>query len=148
MGEVPASVDDFFKQRLATLTGSDLDRPLVIYCHEKCWLSWNAAKRAIGYGYHNVAWFPEGIEGWRATGLATSELHPDATPHEEAPAAAPAPATSRAPVNSPSPANSQAPGPENSRTPGRATTPASPPDWTSPRRSPRRPTSPMESAVA
>jgi len=151
MGEVPASVDDYFKQRLATLTSNDLDRPLVIYCHEKCWLSWNAAKRAISYGYHNVSWFPEGIEGWRATGLATSELHPEATPHESAPPDAPAPASTQAPVSSPSPANSQAPGPANSQTPGRSATPAnshSPPDWTSPRRSPRRPISPMESAVA
>ena len=159
MGEVPASVDEFFKQRLAALTGNDLDRPLVIYCHEKCWLSWNAAKRAISYGYHNVSWFPEGIEGWRATGLATSELHPEATPHEAAPPDTPTPANSKTPANSsspsssqtPGPANSPAPGPANSQSPVRSTTPAnspSSPDWTSPRRSPRRPTSPMESAVA
>ncbi len=157
MGEVPASVDAYFKQRLAALTSNDLDRPLVIYCHEKCWLSWNAAKRALSYGYHNVSWFPEGIEGWRATGLATSELHPEATPHEEAPPASPAPASSQTPVNSaapvtsPPPPNSQAPSPTNSQSPSRSRTPVtspSTPDWTSPRRSPRRPTSPMESAVA
>jgi PQQ-dependent catabolism-associated CXXCW motif protein len=158
MGVVPASVDAYFKQRLATLTGNDPDRPLIIYCHEKCWLSWNAAKRALSYGYHNVSWFPEGIEGWRATGLATSELHPEATPHEEAPPASPAPANSQTPVNSSSPAHSQTsspysqtPGPANSQTPDHSRAPASSPstpDWTSPRRSPRRPTSPMESAVA
>jgi len=156
MGEVPMPVDDFFKQRLASLTGNDLERPLVIYCHEKCWLSWNAAKRAISYGYHNVSWFPEGIEGWRATGLATSELHPEATPHESASPDTPAPANSQTPVNSSSPAHSQVPGPTNSQAPADSQTPGrsapasrpNPPDWTSPRRSPRRPTSPMESAVA
>ncbi len=89
LGEVPTNVDSFFRTRLATLTGNDFEKPIVIYCHEKCWLSWNAAKRAIGYGYHNVSWFPEGIEGWRATGLATTELQPESTPHdtEAAPAA-------------------------------------------------------------
>lgn len=82
-GTVPANVDAFFRERLAALTGNDFERPIVIYCHEKCWLGWNAAKRAISYGYHNVSWFPEGIEGWRATGLATSELQPEKTPQEE-----------------------------------------------------------------
>jgi len=35
----------------------------VNYCHRNCWLSWNAAKRAISYGYRNVFWFPDGMEG-------------------------------------------------------------------------------------
>jgi PQQ-dependent catabolism-associated CXXCW motif protein len=83
VGAVPANVDSFFRERLAALSGNDFERPIVIYCHEKCWLGWNAAKRAISYGYHNVSWFPEGIEGWRATGLATSELQPEKTPQEE-----------------------------------------------------------------
>ena len=83
VGAVPANIDSFFRERLAAWTGNDFERPIVIYCHEKCWLGWNAAKRAISYGYHNVSWFPEGIEGWRATGLATSELQPEKTPQEE-----------------------------------------------------------------
>ncbi len=82
-GTVAANVDSFFRERLAALSGNDFERPIVIYCHEKCWLGWNAARRAISYGYHNVSWFPEGIEGWRATGLATSELQPEKTPQEE-----------------------------------------------------------------
>ena len=35
----------------------------VIYCQENCWMSWNAAKRVLSYGYPNVAWYPEGTEG-------------------------------------------------------------------------------------
>ena len=42
--------------------------------------SWNAAKRAIRYGYHNVYWFPDGVEGWRATGQPTATVEPEATP--------------------------------------------------------------------
>ncbi|MEA1648849.1 hypothetical protein UAJ10_07440 [Nitrospirillum sp. BR 11164] len=32
-------------------------------------MSWNATKRAAGYGYTNVAWYPDGVDGWRAAGL-------------------------------------------------------------------------------
>jgi PQQ-dependent catabolism-associated CXXCW motif protein len=76
LGVVPPTVDAFFRSQLAKSTGGDFSRSLVIYCHQRCWLSWNAAKRAISYGYRNVAWFPQGIEGWRASGLSTEELTP------------------------------------------------------------------------
>lgn len=69
MGEIPADIDSYFREYLSRRTDGNLDHPVVIYCHEHCWLSWNAAKRAINYGYRRVYWFPEGIEGWRAAGL-------------------------------------------------------------------------------
>src|SRR5258707_1636216 len=80
LGAPPPSMDEFFRQRLATATGNDMKRPLVLYCHAKCWLSWNGAKRAIQYGYRNVYWFPDGIEGWRKAKLPTSVVQPEATP--------------------------------------------------------------------
>jgi hypothetical protein len=41
-------------------------------------MSWNAAKRALALGYKNVAWYPEGTDGWAAAALplVTSEPHP------------------------------------------------------------------------
>ena len=42
---------------------------LVIYCQANCWMSWNAAKRALSYGYPNVAWYPEGTDGWQRADL-------------------------------------------------------------------------------
>ena len=80
LGALPPAVDQYFRQRLATATGHDMGRPVVFYCHEKCWLSWNGARRAIGYGYRNVYWFPDGIEGWRKAGLPTAVVQPEATP--------------------------------------------------------------------
>jgi PQQ-dependent catabolism-associated CXXCW motif protein len=80
MGEVSDDIDQFFTEQLAQETTGDLDRPIVIYCHERCWLSWNAAKRAIGYAYRNVHWFPEGIEGWRAAGFETATVRPRLPP--------------------------------------------------------------------
>ncbi len=80
LGEVPVSVDDFFRQRLAETTANHLSRPVVIYCHRNCWLSWNAAKRAISYGYRNVYWYRDGIEGWKAAGYKTTVIEPQVAP--------------------------------------------------------------------
>jgi PQQ-dependent catabolism-associated CXXCW motif protein len=80
LGEVPVSVDDFFRQRLADATGNHLSRPVVIYCHRECWLSWNAAKRAISYGYRNVYWYRDGVEGWKAAGYRTAVIEPQVAP--------------------------------------------------------------------
>ena len=79
-GAIDAHTDTFYKQRLAQATKNDLDQPLVVYCHERCWLSWNAAKRAIRYGYRKVYWFPDGIEGWRAAGFSQSVAPPETEP--------------------------------------------------------------------
>ncbi len=34
------------------------DRMLVFYCQRDCWMSWNAAKRAMTLGYTHVGWYP------------------------------------------------------------------------------------------
>jgi PQQ-dependent catabolism-associated CXXCW motif protein len=73
-GVIEPHVEKLYKQRLAEATSNDLSHPIVVYCHERCWLSWNAAKRAIRYGYRKVYWFPDGIEGWRAAGFETATL--------------------------------------------------------------------------
>lgn len=53
---------------LAEASGGDFAAPLVIFCRADCWMSWNAAKRAVALGYKQVLWFPEGTEGWEGTG--------------------------------------------------------------------------------
>ena len=75
-GAVTQEVDEFYRSRLDRETAGNPDVPLIVYCHENCWLSWNAAKRAIGYGYRRVAWFPDGIEGWTAAGRQTMVAGP------------------------------------------------------------------------
>ncbi len=67
-GEIDKATNAFFESELARLTENSLDRALVLYCHPQCWASWNAARRAIGYGYRNVYWYPAGMEGWRDAG--------------------------------------------------------------------------------
>ena len=56
---------------LAKLTGGDKNRPVVFYCDANCWMSWNAAKRAlVELGYTSVYWYPEGVQGWQKVGPA------------------------------------------------------------------------------
>jgi PQQ-dependent catabolism-associated CXXCW motif protein len=94
-GALTQEVEDFYRGRLQQATAGNVDAPLVVYCHENCWLSWNAAKRAIGYGYRRVFWFPDGIEGWTAAGRQTKVVAPQG-PGVQAPAVeAPAPSAVR-----------------------------------------------------
>lgn len=58
-------VKHYFDIHLIELTGGDKSKALVFYCIEDCWMSWNAAKRAHEWGYLNVMWFREGVDGWK-----------------------------------------------------------------------------------
>ena len=50
---------------LAALTGGEPRRALVFFCSgAQCWLSYNAALRAIVLGYREVHWYRGGIEAW------------------------------------------------------------------------------------
>ncbi len=55
---------EYFKAGLAEVTDGDMNHPVVIFCLEDCWMSWNGAKRALEYGYTNIIWFPTGTDGW------------------------------------------------------------------------------------
>ncbi len=71
LGILPADLRDHFAAVLERLTGSDHSKPLVFFCNRDCWMSWNAAKRALReLGYRNVYWYPEGVDGWKEAGLA------------------------------------------------------------------------------
>lgn len=63
-GKLHPDMHSFFKQQLATLTGNDTSKPVLFFCLQDCWMSWNAAKRALEYGYTDVSWFPDGTDGW------------------------------------------------------------------------------------
>lgn len=75
-GALSPEVEAYFRDNLERLTAGDRDRPLAIYCLAQCWMSWNAAKRAIGYGYRQVYWYRDGTDGWTAAGLPTAVSEP------------------------------------------------------------------------
>jgi PQQ-dependent catabolism-associated CXXCW motif protein len=76
-GVVPEPLLEKFRNRLETLTGGDRAKTLVFFCLKDCWMSWNAAKRAVGWGYGGVVWFPEGIDGWSAALLPLENVAPE-----------------------------------------------------------------------
>lgn len=57
-----------FAATLALLSRGDSAHPLVFFCKAECWMSWNAAKRAVADGYRAVFWFPGGTDDWAAAG--------------------------------------------------------------------------------
>ncbi len=68
-GALAPVMQQYFEHGLAQATGDDRNRMVVFYCQANCWMSWNAAKRAIAMGYTQVAWYPDGTDGWVADHL-------------------------------------------------------------------------------
>ncbi|TCO71675.1 PQQ-dependent catabolism-associated CXXCW motif protein [Rhodovulum euryhalinum] len=63
-GAIAEVTHAYFRAGLDKATRGDLAHPVLFFCLEDCWMSWNAAKRALDYGYTTVYWFPEGTDGW------------------------------------------------------------------------------------
>ncbi|BBB98381.1 MULTISPECIES: PQQ-dependent catabolism-associated CXXCW motif protein [Bradyrhizobium] len=76
-GKLAAPTEDYLRRGLARASGGEATRLLVIYCQENCWMSWNAAKRVLSYGYRNVAWYPEGTDGWERAKLPLADAEPE-----------------------------------------------------------------------
>ena len=75
-GAISPETDAYFRENLARLTGSR-DTPVLFFCLAECWMSWNAARRAIWeYGYTRVYWYPDGTDGWSAAGFPLERSAP------------------------------------------------------------------------
>ncbi|UTD56552.1 rhodanese-like domain-containing protein [Halomonas sp. MS1] len=57
--------------------------PLVFFCRADCWLSWNAARRAEAMGYEELYWYPNGVDGWQASGHSLAAVCPQLPAHAE-----------------------------------------------------------------
>lgn len=75
-GSLAAATDDYLRQGLDRASKGDAATLLVFYCQEDCWMSWNAAKRALALGYRNVAWYPQGTDGWQRADLPLADSQP------------------------------------------------------------------------
>ena len=61
---------------LTKLTGGDKLKAIVFFClSETCWLSHNAAVRAVNLGYTRVYWYRGGRNAWKAAGLQMKPVH-------------------------------------------------------------------------
>lgn len=75
-GMLHPTIDDYYRRNLEKLTRGDRTKTLVIYCQAQCWMSWNAAKRAMAYGYSQIVWFPGGTDEWEKAGFPLEEKLP------------------------------------------------------------------------
>jgi len=75
-GALNPAIEAWFRASLSRITAGRSDTPLVLYCRTDCWLSWNATKRAIAWGYGAAGWYRDGSDGWRAAGLPLAEAQP------------------------------------------------------------------------
>lgn len=79
----PGSFDDATQRQLVQTLGQlaqgRKDVVLVFYClSRECWMSYNAALRAVRAGFTNVLWYRGGIEAWKQAGLPTAPAQPGA----------------------------------------------------------------------
>lgn len=75
-GALAPVTEDYFKRSLTDLTKGSPDRPLLFFCRKDCWMSWNAAKRALSYGYQRIYWYSDGVDGWKAATLPVEAIKP------------------------------------------------------------------------
>jgi PQQ-dependent catabolism-associated CXXCW motif protein len=76
-GELALSTEEYLRTNVARVTGGDRAKLLVVYCLRDCWMSWNAARRLVAMGYANVAWYPEGTDGWTDALLPVVAAQPE-----------------------------------------------------------------------
>jgi PQQ-dependent catabolism-associated CXXCW motif protein len=85
-GKLAPVTEDYLRQGLERATSSNHATLVVVYCQANCWMSWNVAKRMLTYGYSNVAWYPDGTDGWEHANLPMVESQPEPRPGDERPA--------------------------------------------------------------
>jgi PQQ-dependent catabolism-associated CXXCW motif protein len=81
-GRLAPATEDYFKRGIERASKGNKNTLIVIYCLTDCWMSWNAAKRVLAYGYPNVAWYPEGTDGWDHELLPLVDAQPEPRPEE------------------------------------------------------------------
>jgi len=76
-GDMNKDEESRFAKAIAAFAGGDKSRPMVFFCVDsECWLSYNAALRAIKLGYTNVMWYRGGIASWRIGQNAMAQSDP------------------------------------------------------------------------
>ena len=81
-GQLAEAMETYLRQGVERASGGNRAALIVVYCQANCWMSWNAAKRIVSWGYSNVAWFPAGTDGWERANPPTAESQPEPRPGE------------------------------------------------------------------
>lgn len=83
IGDADAATIAFFRRELDALHARAPERGYMFYCYLDCWVSWNAAKRALELGYAPVVWYPGGVDGWTLDEAPTEATSPVAPPAQQ-----------------------------------------------------------------
>ena len=75
-GQLAEATENYLRQGLERASAGNRAALIVVYCQANCWMSWNAAKRALAMGFTNVAWYPEGSDGWADELLPLEDSRP------------------------------------------------------------------------
>jgi rhodanese-related sulfurtransferase len=76
-GDMDADEEKRFLKALGAFAGGDKNRAIVFFCVDpQCWLSYNAALRAIAAGYTNIMWYRGGVAAWRQAGQLMTMSEP------------------------------------------------------------------------
>ncbi|MEI2384311.1 quinoprotein dehydrogenase-associated putative ABC transporter substrate-binding protein [Breoghania sp. JC706] len=75
LGALPEREETAFRAELERLSDGG-KHPLVFFCEPECWMSWNAAKRALSYGFDKVVWYPGGVARWSEADQLLEETRP------------------------------------------------------------------------
>jgi PQQ-dependent catabolism-associated CXXCW motif protein len=81
-GELADATENYLRQGVVRASGGNRAALIVVYCQANCWMSWNAAKRILSWGYSDVAWYPDGTDGWERANLPTVESQPEPRPDQ------------------------------------------------------------------
>ena len=76
-GAIADVTADYFRRGLEKVTDGDTTHPVVFFCLEDCWMSWNAAKRVLEWGYTDVYWMPDGTDGWSLWDYPLERVKPE-----------------------------------------------------------------------
>jgi len=75
-GSLSQEQERYLRTGLETISKGDRAAKLVLFCEPNCWMSWNAAKRAVEWGYSNVYWYPDGATRWQEAGYPLEPVTP------------------------------------------------------------------------
>jgi PQQ-dependent catabolism-associated CXXCW motif protein len=76
-GDLNAVESRRFLDAVAKFAAGDRSRSIVFFCADReCWLSYNAALRAIAAGYTGIMWYRGGIAAWLHAGFPMSQAEP------------------------------------------------------------------------
>ncbi|TFF21944.1 PQQ-dependent catabolism-associated CXXCW motif protein [Jiella endophytica] len=81
-GELAPVMERYFFDGIESATKGEKSAPVLFYCKRDCWMSYNAARRAIASGYKAVYWYPDGTEGWAEAGRPLEKREPEPRPDE------------------------------------------------------------------